>query len=78
MYLEHNSSNSLLGTVGLVDYDTVDVSNLHRQVLHTEDKVGMSKVDSAILDLKRFNFYVHIFLDNFYLRMHTNLLKFLI
>ena len=36
-----------VGTLGLVDDDEVDVSNLQRQVIHTTDRVGMSKVDSA-------------------------------
>ena len=44
------------GTIGLVDYDTVDVSNLQRQVLHREDNIGMSKVQSAIYELKRYFF----------------------
>jgi sulfur-carrier protein adenylyltransferase/sulfurtransferase len=36
-----------VGTIGLVDDDVVDVSNLQRQVIHTTDRVGMPKVDSA-------------------------------
>jgi molybdopterin/thiamine biosynthesis adenylyltransferase len=36
-----------VGTLGLVDSDIVDVSNLQRQILHTTDRVGMSKVASA-------------------------------
>jgi adenylyltransferase/sulfurtransferase len=36
-----------VGRIGLVDYDTVDDSNLHRQVIHGESSVGMLKVDSA-------------------------------
>ena len=36
-----------VGTIGIVDDDTVDVSNLQRQVIHTTDRVGVSKVDSA-------------------------------
>ncbi len=36
-----------VGTLGIVDDDTVDVSNLQRQVIHTTDRVGVSKVDSA-------------------------------
>lgn len=36
-----------VGTLGIVDSDVVDVSNLQRQVLHTTDRVGMSKVESA-------------------------------
>jgi molybdopterin/thiamine biosynthesis adenylyltransferase len=36
-----------VGTIGLVDFDVVDVSNLQRQVIHTTDRVGDKKVDSA-------------------------------
>lgn len=37
-----------VGRIGLVDGDTVEVSNLHRQVLHTSKRVGMTKVESAV------------------------------
>jgi molybdopterin/thiamine biosynthesis adenylyltransferase len=36
-----------VGTLGIVDDDAVDVSNLQRQVIHTTDRVGMAKVESA-------------------------------
>jgi molybdopterin/thiamine biosynthesis adenylyltransferase/rhodanese-related sulfurtransferase len=36
-----------VGTLGIVDFDVVDVSNLQRQVLHTTDRVGLPKVESA-------------------------------
>lgn len=36
-----------VGTLGLVDYDTVELSNLHRQVIHTTASIGKSKVVSA-------------------------------
>jgi molybdopterin/thiamine biosynthesis adenylyltransferase len=36
-----------VGTLGIVDDDVVDVSNLQRQVIHTSDRVGVPKVDSA-------------------------------
>ncbi|HJP58392.1 MAG TPA: molybdopterin-synthase adenylyltransferase MoeB [Gemmatimonadaceae bacterium] len=36
-----------VGTIGLVDYDDVDLSNLQRQVLHGSAAVGRSKLDSA-------------------------------
>ncbi len=36
-----------VGTLGLVDFDTVDRSNLQRQILHTDAGVGASKVESA-------------------------------
>lgn len=43
-----------VGKIGLVDGDTVEVSNLHRQILHSTGTVGMRKVDSAICYLKSF------------------------
>ena len=36
-----------IGTIGLVDGDRVELSNLHRQIIHTADREGMEKVDSA-------------------------------
>jgi len=36
-----------VGTIGIVDGDTVDLSNLQRQILHTTADVGRAKVDSA-------------------------------
>jgi len=36
-----------VGTLGVIDDDTVDLSNLQRQVIHTTDRVGMAKVESA-------------------------------
>src|SRR3712207_1709033 len=36
-----------VGTLGIVDDDTVDLSNLQRQVIHTTDRIGVPKVDSA-------------------------------
>jgi molybdopterin/thiamine biosynthesis adenylyltransferase/rhodanese-related sulfurtransferase len=36
-----------VGTLGIVDSDEVDLSNLQRQVIHSTDRVGVSKVDSA-------------------------------
>src|SRR5277367_5608536 len=44
-----------IGTLGLVDFDTVDASNLQRQVIHSTATVGMLKVDSAELMLKGLN-----------------------
>ena len=37
-----------IGTIGLVDFDTVDRTNLQRQIAHTDAAVGLSKVDSAL------------------------------
>jgi molybdopterin/thiamine biosynthesis adenylyltransferase len=44
-----------VGTIGLIDADTVDTSNLQRQVLHGSDRVGMPKVDSAEKTIKNLN-----------------------
>lgn len=37
-----------VGTIGVMDADVVDLSNLQRQIAHTTDRIGMSKVDSAV------------------------------
>jgi len=44
-----------VGTLGIVDMDVVDASNLQRQILHTLDRVGMRKVDSAKAALTAMN-----------------------
>src|SRR5690606_7439499 len=44
-----------VGTPGSIDGDTVDASNLQRQVIHGLDRVGMHKVDSAIKALQNLN-----------------------
>jgi sulfur-carrier protein adenylyltransferase/sulfurtransferase len=44
-----------IGTLGIVDGDVVDLSNLQRQVLHTTDRVGRPKVDSAAITLAALN-----------------------
>src|SRR5207302_5469915 len=36
-----------VGKIGVVDYDTVDLSNLHRQIIHGHANIGRPKVDSA-------------------------------
>jgi molybdopterin/thiamine biosynthesis adenylyltransferase len=44
-----------VGTIGIVDMDVVDASNLQRQVLHTIDRVGLPKVDSAEAAIAQLN-----------------------
>jgi molybdopterin/thiamine biosynthesis adenylyltransferase/rhodanese-related sulfurtransferase len=44
-----------VGTIGIIDMDVVDSSNLQRQILHTLDRVGMRKVDSAKVALTAMN-----------------------
>lgn len=36
-----------VGTIGLMDYDSVELSNLNRQILHSSSRIGLPKVDSA-------------------------------
>ena len=36
-----------VGTIGIVDFDTVDITNLQRQILHQNDDIGRSKAESA-------------------------------
>ena len=40
-------AGSGVGKITIIDSDTVDVSNLHRQVIHTTDKIGVNKAESA-------------------------------
>ncbi|MGE0058159.1 MAG: molybdopterin-synthase adenylyltransferase MoeB [Dehalococcoidia bacterium] len=44
-----------VGTIGLVDFDVVDLSNLQRQILHQNDDVGKPKVISATETLNAYN-----------------------
>ena len=44
-----------VGRIGIIDSDTVDLSNLHRQILHDTSSVGSRKVDSARAMLARLN-----------------------
>jgi rhodanese-related sulfurtransferase len=44
-----------VGTIGIVDFDVVDVSNLQRQVLHTTDRVGTKKTASAAATIGALN-----------------------
>ncbi len=44
-----------VGTLGIVDFDVVEASNLHRQVIHGTSDVGRSKLDSAEDSLKAIN-----------------------
>src|SRR6187549_131165 len=49
-----------VGTIGLVDFDVVDLSNLQRQILHGSETIGVSKLDSAIDRLRDINPHVHV------------------
>jgi len=44
-----------VGTLGIVDFDTVDLSNLQRQIVHTNDRVGRKKTESAAEAIRALN-----------------------
>ena len=49
-----------IGTLGLVDFDVVDESNLQRQIIHSTADVGRPKIDSAAEKLKALNPYLNV------------------
>lgn len=49
-----------VGYLTLLDFDTVSLSNLQRQVLHTDERLNMPKVESAKLALQQLNPHIHI------------------
>lgn len=49
-----------VGTIGLVDFDVVDYTNLQRQIVHRQSTVGKPKIDSAEQTLKEINPFINI------------------
>ena len=49
-----------VGTLGIVDFDVVDFTNLQRQIIHTTSDVGRKKLDSAAEKIKAINPFVNI------------------
>src|SRR5664279_1635822 len=49
-----------VGTLGLVDFDVVDLTNLQRQIIHTTADVGRPKLDSAAEKLAAINPFVNV------------------
>jgi sulfur-carrier protein adenylyltransferase/sulfurtransferase len=49
-----------VGTIGLVDFDIVDYTNLQRQIIHTTNDVGRKKLDSAADKLKAINPFLNV------------------
>jgi molybdopterin/thiamine biosynthesis adenylyltransferase/rhodanese-related sulfurtransferase len=49
-----------VGTLGLVDFDVVDYTNLQRQIIHTTGDVGRSKVESAAEKIRAINPFVNV------------------
>lgn len=51
-----------VGTLGVVEFDTVDESNLQRQIIHGQSDIGRSKAESARDSVKEINPYVNVIL----------------
>ncbi len=49
-----------VGTIGVIDFDTVEVSNLHRQTLYTTNDIGKSKVEIAVQKLTQQNLFIKL------------------
>src|SRR5436853_7667818 len=49
-----------VGTLGIVDFDVVDYTNLQRQIIHTTADVGRKKLDSAADKLKAINPFLNL------------------
>jgi molybdopterin/thiamine biosynthesis adenylyltransferase len=47
-----------VGRIGIVDHDTVSLSNLQRQVIHTTERIGLVKTESAAQQIKAINPHV--------------------
>ncbi len=56
-----------VGRLGIVDPDNVELSNLQRQIIHKDETIGKSKLDSAALTLRAVNPYVELELHPFFL-----------
>ena len=52
-----SSLTSPKGRIGIIDNDCVEISNLQRQILHTEETLGLYKADSAKLALQRYIYW---------------------
>jgi molybdopterin/thiamine biosynthesis adenylyltransferase len=53
-----------IGTIGVIDFDTIEVSNLHRQVLYSFNDIGKQKVETAIQKLSAQNPFVNLISHN--------------
>ncbi len=49
-----------IGHLGIIDFDVVGISNLHRQILHTDEFIGKPKLESALTTLQARNPHVRI------------------
>jgi molybdopterin/thiamine biosynthesis adenylyltransferase/rhodanese-related sulfurtransferase len=53
-----------VGTLGIVEFDTVDESNLQRQIIHGQSDIGRPKAESARDSIKEINPYVNVVIHN--------------
>ena len=53
-----------VGTLGIVEFDTVDESNLQRQIIHGQSDIGRSKAESARDSVKEINPLVNVIIHN--------------
>ncbi|WP_307241129.1 adenylyltransferase/sulfurtransferase MoeZ [Catenuloplanes indicus] len=53
-----------VGTLGIVDFDTVDESNLQRQIIHGQSDIGRPKAESAAASVREINPYVNVQIHN--------------
>jgi adenylyltransferase/sulfurtransferase len=53
-----------VGTLGIVEFDTVDESNLQRQIIHGQSDIGRSKAESARDSIKEINPYVDVIIHD--------------
>ena len=63
-----------VGRIGVIDHDTVEVSNLHRQVLHTQSRIGVSKAASLAASLAEINSSIEVVVTVMYPRRRNSLL----
>jgi adenylyltransferase/sulfurtransferase len=50
-----------VGTIGIVDFDKIEIHNLHRQILYTEDQVGLPKATTAKATVEKLNPLIEVF-----------------
>ncbi|MFC6081436.1 adenylyltransferase/sulfurtransferase MoeZ [Sphaerisporangium aureirubrum] len=53
-----------VGTLGIVDFDVVDESNLQRQIIHGQSDIGRLKAESAAASVREINPYVEVIIHN--------------
>lgn len=58
-----------VGQIGIIDYDDVEINNLHRQLLYAETSIGTPKVNTAAESLNRY-LYINIICIDFYKYMY--------